>query len=53
MGLADEEDDFNFVKRFTALKLELEEQMKEEVNLNQRINDNLARIMLPVEAMIE
>jgi type I restriction enzyme M protein len=48
VGLADEEDDFNFVERFTSLKLELAAQMKEEAELNRRIEENLAKIILPV-----
>lgn len=46
VGLPDEEDDFNFVERFTALKAELEEQLKEETRLNEVIAQNLARIKL-------
>jgi len=45
VGLADEEDDFNFAERFTAL--ELEAQMKEEAELNRRIEENLAKIVIP------
>src|SRR5690606_20621432 len=33
VGLADEEDDFNFAERFTRLKDELEAQIKEEAEL--------------------
>lgn len=46
VGLPDEEDDFNFVERFTALKAELEEQLKEETRLNEVIAQNLAKIKL-------
>lgn len=47
VGLSDDEDDFVFKKRFTALKAELEAQLKEEAELN-RINvDNLLIIKLP------
>jgi type I restriction enzyme M protein len=46
VGLADEEDDFNFVERFTALKAEFEAQLEEEAALNQAIIENLARIKL-------
>ena len=37
VGLPEEEDDFNFEERFTALKAELEEQLKEETRLNEQI----------------
>ncbi len=46
VGLAEEEDDFNFKERFTALKVEFEEQLKEEAILNERIAENLAKIEL-------
>lgn len=44
VGLPDDEDDFNFNERFAALKAELEEQLKEEVNLNEIISTNLSKI---------
>ena len=44
VGLPDEEDDFNFNERFTALKAELEEQLKEEMRLNEIISTNLSKI---------
>lgn len=47
VGLADEEDDFNFEERFTTLKAELEAQMAEEANLNERIRESLSRIIIP------
>jgi type I restriction enzyme M protein len=47
VGLADEEDDFNFVERFTALKTELENQIAEEAELNRKIAENLSKIKLP------
>ena len=48
VGLADEEDDFNFVERFTSLKAELEKQIAEEADLNKKIAENLAKIKMPV-----
>ena len=47
VGLADEEDDFNFVERFTSLKVELENQIAEEAELNRKIAENLSKIKLP------
>jgi len=49
VGLADEEDDFDFNERFTSLKAEFEEQLKEEAQLNERIANNLAKIELKNE----
>jgi len=49
VGLADEEDDFDFNERFTSLKAEFEEQLKEESVLNKRIAENLAKIDLKDE----
>ena len=46
VGLPDDEDDFDFNERFTALKAELEEQLKEEQKLNAIIKDNLNKIKL-------
>jgi type I restriction enzyme M protein len=47
VGLPDEEDDFNFVERFTSLKTTLEEQLAKEVELNALIAENLLKIELP------
>ena len=46
VGLPDEEDDFNFVERFSALKIEFAAQLNEEAELNKAIMENLARIKL-------
>ncbi len=34
VGLPDDEDDFDFVERYTALKAEFEAQIREEESLN-------------------
>ncbi|HEX2956562.1 MAG TPA: N-6 DNA methylase, partial [Chitinispirillaceae bacterium] len=44
VGLPDEEDDFDFKERFTSLKKEFLEQLKEEEKLNQVILENLKRV---------
>jgi type I restriction enzyme M protein len=44
IGLPDDEDDFNFIERFTKLQGELELQMNEEIELNHRIRINLSNI---------
>jgi type I restriction enzyme M protein len=44
IGLAEEEDNFNFAEKFNRLKAELEEQMQEEVRLNELIRQNLAKL---------
>jgi type I restriction enzyme M protein len=46
VGLPEEEDDFNFVERFTKLKAEFLEQIKEEERLNRLILENLEKIDL-------
>ena len=46
VGLAEEDDDFDFKERFTQLKTEFEEQLKEEAKLNARIRENLNKISL-------
>ena len=50
VGLPDDEDDFSFPEKFQQLKSELEEQMSDEVELNNQIRKNLARIQLDTEA---
>ena len=50
VGLAEEEDDFDFNERFTKLKVEFEKQLKEETELNKRILENLAKVYLPVRS---
>lgn len=44
VGLAAEEDDFDFSERFTSLKADFEAQLKEGAELNKRIATNLSRI---------
>jgi type I restriction enzyme M protein len=46
VGLPEEDDDFNFEERFTTLKAEFEEQLKEEARLNEVILENLTKIKL-------
>jgi type I restriction enzyme M protein len=46
VGLAEEEDDFDFKERFNSLKSEFDEQLKEEERLNKMIAENLAKIKL-------
>ncbi len=44
VGLPDDEDDFDFNERFSKLKAEFEEQLKEEARLNKLILENLGKI---------
>ncbi|MBQ0137920.1 MAG: N-6 DNA methylase, partial [Kurthia sp.] len=44
VGLPDEEDDFNFVERFTSLKETLNAQLAQEAELNSIIATNLSKI---------
>ena len=46
VGLPEEDDDFDFEERFTALKAEFEEQLKEEARLNEIISANLLKIKM-------
>jgi type I restriction enzyme M protein len=46
VGLPEEEDDFDFEERFTTLKAEFKEQLKEEGELNKAIEANLEKIQL-------
>lgn len=46
VGLPDEEDDFDFKERFTKLKAELEEELKEEERLNALILENLDKVKI-------
>lgn len=46
VGLPDDEDDFDFNERFSKLKTEFEEQLKEEEKLNELIKGNLKKVKL-------
>jgi type I restriction enzyme M protein len=46
VGLAEDEDDFDFNERFAQLKAEFEEQLIEESKLNEAIQENLQKIKL-------
>ena len=47
VGLPDDDDDFDFNERFSKLKAEFNEQLKEETRLNAMITENLGRVKLP------
>ena len=49
VGLPDDEDEFDFNERFTQLKTEFEEELKEEAELNRKILENLARVSVKDE----
>ena len=46
VGLAVEDDDFDFNERFAKLKAKFEEQLKEEAGLNSQILENLSKIKM-------
>ena len=46
VGLADEEDDFDFTGRFNSLKVEFELQLQEEARLNTLIQEELGKVGL-------
>ncbi len=46
VGLADEEDDFDFTGRFSSLTAEFEQQLQEEAHLNALIQEQLGKIKL-------
>ena len=46
VGLPENEDDFDFNERFSKLKVEFEEQLKEEEKLNALIEENLGKVKL-------
>ncbi|WP_373512477.1 N-6 DNA methylase, partial [Persicitalea sp.] len=46
VGLAEEEDDFDFAERFTQLKAEFAAQLREEATLNESIAANLEKIRI-------
>lgn len=49
VGLPDEEEDFDFVQRFSDLKKQLEDQLSEEEQLNAQIRKNLAKVSIDDE----
>lgn len=46
VGLPDDDEDFDFNERFSKLKQEFEEQLKEEEKLNALIKENLKKVKL-------
>ena len=46
VGLADDEDDFDFTSRFNSLKAEFEQQLQEEALLNALIQEQLAKVVV-------
>jgi len=46
VGLPDDDDDFDFNERFSKLKQEFEEQLKEEARLNVLIAENLGKVKI-------
>jgi len=46
VGLVEEDDDFNFNDRFTGLKIDFENQIKEEEKLNKLILESLKKVKL-------
>src|SRR5690625_4929023 len=46
VGLALEDDDFDFTELFTSLRAEFAAQLEEEAELNERIKENLNQIEL-------
>jgi len=46
VGLAEEEDDYDFKARFTTLKAEFEAQLEEETHLNKLIAENLGKVKI-------
>ncbi len=46
VGLPAEEDDFDFAERFTTLQQEFADQLQEEAQLNKKILENLARVII-------
>ena len=46
VGLEVVDDEFDFKERFVSLSAELKEQMQEEQILNQKINENLAKVVV-------